>query len=164
MVPVGKDKFEYPAETITFTLKNPEWEQKTYRTPEYGQIQKNLKRISDHEKAAVRWIAKAEEQPNFTFPNTNRTRGTSTSEIRYTVPFLNSLKMTGKAGEYVGNAREAVISMAQLTLENARLHKKLRMHDWARANYQNAVYLAGDKTHTGNLAQGELTAMQTRKR
>jgi len=164
VVPVGKDKLNYPAETIAFTLKNPEWEQKTYRTSEYTQIQKNLKRISDHERAAVRWIAKAEDEPNFSLPDTNRARGTSASEIRYTVPFLNTLKMTGRAGEYVGNAREAVISMAQLTLDNARLHKKLRLHDTAKANYQNAIYIAGGKTHTGSLAQGELTAMQTRKR
>lgn len=164
VVPVGKDKFDYPAETIAFTLKNPEWEQKTHRTPEYAQIQKNLKRISDHEKAAVNWIAKAEDEPNFSLPSANSIKGTSTSQIRYTVPFLSTLKMTGRAGQYVGSAREAVISMAQLTLENARLHKKLRMHDAAKANYHNVVYLAGDKTYTGSLAQGELTAMQTRKR
>ena len=159
-VPVGKDGLEYPAESIEFSIKNVGWEQRTYNTSAYTQILTNIKRITELEKEAVSWMTRAENEPNFTVSSSNNTeQGTDSRGFRYTITYLTTLRVPGRAGEYIAKARAAVMNMAQLTLENGRLYRSLKMNGAAKSTFRRAIYLAGSKTNTGSIAQGELTAL-----
>jgi hypothetical protein len=164
VVPVGKDGLEYPAETLEFHLKNEGWEQRTIRTPEFRQTEANIKQIDAYEKEAIAWFTKAEGEPNFVVSSGSRSTNGSTEGFRFTLPYLSTAKASGRGGEYLAKARTAVMNMAQLTLENARLYRRLKMNAAAKANYRRAIHLAGSQTNTGSIAKGELAAMLLPKR
>ena len=163
-VVVGEDGVESPGEILQITLKNEGWEDRIYATPTYRRILENLPFIAKAEKEAQTWIARAKAEPAYQSYIKTNTRTVSENGRVYTVEYLDTVRLPGKAGEYWAQARTAVVEEAQYHLKNADLYRALKMKEAAKTEYRRAILLSGSNTSTGSAAKAGLESLLKERR
>lgn len=160
LVGVGPDGQRYAKETYTFAIDNEPWMARVGSSAEYQEILANEQQMAQAEQQMEQALAEASHEPEYSqITNDQYSKDTNYSDIGTDISVTNSTQTyqaNNKLADDLGNARKALVQMAQLQLQNGELYAGLKLYGLARDCFNQVISEMDATTTTGAKARSDL--------